>query len=401
MSLRRSVYHSPDAYLQALRRATMEGDPEVAEQLKEEERRTFPIVAARLAWEENRDTTALALFIHLSDPHGDYPFEYLPEDIAAAEMLLLIEELDKWDDTYISFRFELAEALSAYCSDFHGGQYSQLYSILSQLSYHPAAGEGNIAVSDNESARLIYMSLVKHEQTPPVPQPLDDIPDNVVFITGVGPNETQLIQLGAYASQYFIVYSSRFGDALEWAAEWCQDNAPGYLTEPEYELDDSGNCIHCGEDPSDGPCEHVQGAEADLTSCDNLWIHSDEWYVTTIDFDQAKATELQKANLVPPFEGFNMQPYWGPYWHGPDDEEIVPNDVAEGQYYGDPTNSDAFEDIREFILNELDCEIDDLEIDWGWIVTIAVDAHHEPTYLAFGSFGEAVDTCIEHYTAEE
>lgn len=54
-------------------------------------------------------------------------------------------------------RFSVAQGLYWYCADYHGGQNSEAYSVLSQLDYRPGACERG---PDDSTAQAIYEDLV-------------------------------------------------------------------------------------------------------------------------------------------------------------------------------------------------------------------------------------------------
>jgi len=385
--MRRSDFSSPDEYIQALRRAIAQGDFQAAEQLRQEERRTDPQVAAQMAWEEQRDVQALADFIHLSDPDGDMEIMAVPIDLTAAEMLPLIQALtnEDYEGAHTLLAFDMAEALYQYCNDWHGGQGNELYSILSQLDFSPGAGWHNCFSNDN--ALELLTNLVNTEQRPGMPEPLPGLPDNLVILSGTDSGEAQIIQIGMIGSQYFLVLDAGICDALDEAASWCRDHAPGLLTEPEYELTPEGVCLHCGADPREG-CKHTQEAEADLTYCDGvLWIASDEWYGNEVDYDEAKATLLARTLLI---EGAS-RPAWGAAFRCGGDmyDLVVPYEIAMGQWGGEEEN------MVEWVADQLECDEGDIELVWEWY--LPEDEEHGHEAEGFTSYSDAVDETIERY----
>lgn len=86
---------------------------------------------------------------------------------------------------------------------------------------------------------------------------------------------------GAYGSTYVLAYGC-LEDALEDAAAWLADNAPGHLTKPDYAdptilLDPTIE----GEMDADKRQELIcERAEADLTYTESGWLLSHEWTVT-------------------------------------------------------------------------------------------------------------------------
>jgi hypothetical protein len=372
----RSDFDSRDAYMQDLRRKVAQGDLDAAEQLEQEERRIDPIRATFALWNEERDVYALARYIHLRDPYGDSPEEFLPNDLRPAEMLALIQILsdeDEYGESHAAFTFDMAEALYQYCTEWHSGQWSPLYSIQSQLQFSPHSGWRNCY--SNEQAFYIYQNLVNTEQRPEIPQPLENLPDDLTILYGTGNENAIIIQIGSMGPHYFLILNSSFEDALDEAAGWCEENAPGLLDEPEYELDENGNCIHCGANPTDDVCKHVEEAEADMTRCDGgLWIASWEWYGNEVDYDRAKATELAQANLT----DNAPLPLWGLLWRC--------GGILELDNYN-------FEEAAE----ELDCEEDDLDVAGSWY--LLGDEEYDPE--EFGSYSAAVDEVLERYQIEE
>lgn len=75
--------------------------------------------------------------------------------------------------------FDAAQGLYWYCADWHGGQSSNLYSILSTLGYKPAMGE--CGPEEGSVAEDIYRELESGD--------LDA--DNVVDFVNLGYEETR------------------------------------------------------------------------------------------------------------------------------------------------------------------------------------------------------------------
>ncbi len=57
--------------------------------------------------------------------------------------------------------FSIEAAIYWYASDYHSGQWSDLYSILSTSKYRPRASIGNIKDEDEDTQNM-YKSLVEH-----------------------------------------------------------------------------------------------------------------------------------------------------------------------------------------------------------------------------------------------
>ena len=98
-----------------------------------------------------------------------------------------------------------------------------------------------------------------------------------------------VFKFGAYGATHVLAYGY-LEDALEDAATWLAENAPGHLTEPEcpecshpqctqVDSDDSASQFKCDK------CGHTferEDAEADLTHTESGWLLSHEWTCTEI-----------------------------------------------------------------------------------------------------------------------
>jgi len=117
---------------------------------------------------------------------------------------------------------------------------------------------------------------------------------------GFEDTESWLMQFGVYGTTFIVVSDSSLEGALELSARWLEENQAGIFVEPEYDLDDQGNCTVvennqvCGRDFST-MCTHLEDAEVDLTHTESGWIPSSEWYATAIETPQAIASALSRA----------------------------------------------------------------------------------------------------------
>ncbi len=84
-----------------------------------------------------------------------------------------------------------------------------------------------------------------------------------------------VFHFGAYGDTHVLAYG-HLENALEDAAAWLKDNAPGAFTEPDYE----GVRAELSEDASGQ--QVTDHAEADLTYTESGWLCSYEWNFTTI-----------------------------------------------------------------------------------------------------------------------
>lgn len=136
------------------------------------------------------------------------------------------------------------------------------------------------------------------------------------------PGETTFVgslfvfHFGAYGDTEVAVYQRPgcLDDALETAAEWLKDNAPGLFTEPDYDgaarevgVDLSQytrgltDIIEADEDLGIRIC---QVAEADLTYTESGWLASWEWTVDEIEDDLPS----------PHFDRFDIAEAYAAYW---------------------------------------------------------------------------------------
>jgi len=97
-----------------------------------------------------------------------YILEYLnPNEIELKnEMLLdIIKEFEAYYDNDITvletgFTFDAESAIYWFCSDYHAGQNSDLYSILSTSEYSPGPMCKNIYYNGNSNAIEMYSYLI-------------------------------------------------------------------------------------------------------------------------------------------------------------------------------------------------------------------------------------------------
>ena len=117
---------------------------------------------------------------------------------------------------------------------------------------------------------------------------------------GFEDTESWLMQFGAYGTTFMVVSDSSLEGALELSAGWLAANQAGVFVEPEYPLDDQGNCTVvennqvCGRSFSN-MCTHLEDAEVDLTYTESGWTPSWEWQATEIETPQAIASALSRA----------------------------------------------------------------------------------------------------------
>jgi hypothetical protein len=78
----------------------------------------------------------------------------LPQDADPETVKGIIDSLwETEDDDCKATAFDMACGLYWHCADYHGGQASERYSILSTLEYNPGASESG---PDGEAAQYVY-----------------------------------------------------------------------------------------------------------------------------------------------------------------------------------------------------------------------------------------------------
>jgi hypothetical protein len=148
-----------------------------------------------------------------------------------------------------------------------------------------------------------------------------------------------LMTLGAYRDTLIVVRNSSAEEAIAALAGWAADNAPEYLVEPEYELDEDGNCSECGQDPTYDQCEHVADAEVDLTYTDYGWL-TWEWGMDELELEKTLVSALSRAlpycESSEDIEGYEegiFEPIiaFGSFWHLPRRGYYYPSSLSEDQ----------------------------------------------------------------------
>lgn len=138
-------------------------------------------------------------------------------------------------------------------------------------------------------------------------KPRDPIKHGSLYVdpseAGFG-NHRYIFHFGAYGDLHLLVWGNHLEDALETAAGWLADFAPGHLTDlsEEYAAElisvrEETGCKCSQEDPCDTCREAAQeAAEADMTYTESGWLTSWEWGFTE-DPDRETILELQKRHL--------------------------------------------------------------------------------------------------------
>ena len=81
------------------------------------------------------------------------------KDPTREELIVSAESLRNLIGNNDGFECDLEVAIYWFSNDWHGGQWSNLYSVLSTSEYRPGRMETGIGDPDNESAEIIYNHL--------------------------------------------------------------------------------------------------------------------------------------------------------------------------------------------------------------------------------------------------
>lgn len=115
--------------------------------------------------------------------------------------------------------------------------------------------------------------------------------------------QSYLFCFGAYGSTYVLAYGG-LEDALESAAEWLADNAPGHII--GHGSDHAKDlwreaCAEVGIDPDDSDadddlkCKAFEIAESDLTHTESGYLTSHEWAIVAENPSKATLIAIAKG----------------------------------------------------------------------------------------------------------
>ena len=112
-----------------------------------------------------------------------------------------------------------------------------------------------------------------------------------------------ILWFGACGATYVLVYANSLDDALEEAADWLADNAPGHLTtHSSGELKDlyteslnDWRQEHEGEPSEEDEWRIQEDATADLTYTEAGWLTSYEWGISGEDLTPAEIRTLARG----------------------------------------------------------------------------------------------------------
>ncbi len=239
-----------------------------------------------------------------------------------AQALIVLESLEGDE------RFDLAEGIYWYCSEYHGGQGSEEYAALSSLGFEPGPLATAEAMSDG--ALETYTRLVTLYTGPAPALPEYPIEPSAVLLDSLGYSrgEAQYFTFGAVGITALLYFSDSddLSAGLETCAEWLRSNGMlGYFSEPEYPLADDGTCSVCGSDQSGKMCEHFTDAEVDHTYTEAGWILGWEWHAITVDLSSALRYALERG----PF-GAMVPEVYGPdviFWEVDGDHTLYPGSL--------------------------------------------------------------------------
>lgn len=123
-------------------------------------------------------------------------------------------------------------------------------------------------------------------------------PDPPRWGFSVNHNRVIVFSFGAYASTMVAVVSQSLDDALETAAGWLADHAPGVFVEPDYldayrDISGNSDATEIPDDLDDETAEEIrEAAETDLTYTESGWIASWEWTMTELDSTDPLAQKI-------------------------------------------------------------------------------------------------------------
>ncbi len=120
-------------------------------------------------------------------------------------------------------------------------------------------------------------------------------PDETTF-TGA----TFEFHFGAYGDTVVRVFQrpDRVETALETAAEWLVEHAPGFFVEPDYAAARAERGCDCGYGNEQGCCEAcAEHAEADLTRTEHGLLPSWEWTVDELDGEPFDAPRFDRFDV--------------------------------------------------------------------------------------------------------
>lgn len=126
-------------------------------------------------------------------------------------------------------------------------------------------------------------------------------PDETTFVGSLF-----VFRFGAYGETEVAVYQRPgcLDDALETAAEWLKDNAPGHFVEPEYP-----EGLRTSGELTNAEFEACAECEEDLTYTESGWLASWEWTVDEIE-DDLPAPHFDRFDIIQAHST-----YWAS-WHG-------------------------------------------------------------------------------------
>lgn len=143
--------------------------------------------------------------------------------------------------------------------------------------YRDSEKKDTLVVADTTDESYLGMSSVEQYY---FVNPLEYYPKKRKYYNSPG-NELYALSFGAYGWTRLLVYASSLEDALEEAAGWLADFAPGHLSDLSEEYKDALKeaTEELGEDADE---EELQAkaqeiAETDMTYTESGWLTSHEW----------------------------------------------------------------------------------------------------------------------------
>jgi hypothetical protein len=157
-------------------------------------------------------------------------------------------------DTHFD-RFDICAAWNLYLQHNHGGQDSREYKRLCQLQKHFKPSHSlELTLGLSENALAIYLNLIDY--------PYDHVDG------GDYCKNFYLMWAGAYGDTKVLVRAQSFDDAFEMLADWLDDNAPGCLTDIDYDAAarELGFASYAAAEEANAEERVLEHAQADMTT---------------------------------------------------------------------------------------------------------------------------------------
>lgn len=287
-----------------------------------------------------------------------------------SEVSALIAELDSVGSARILLEClpsedaaSLSSALYWHCSNYHRGQGSEEYAILSSLDYRPGANESGIDCEDADAVAAYHrLGILAFGTEPEIPfacSRTETKLEHIIQDNARYADRAWVFQFGAYGDTFVGCFGDSLDDALEDCARYLRDNGmDGYFCDPEFEPDADGHI-------SD---EEWERATVDLTYTDSGYLASWEWHIQEVFHDGLLRACAERA-MESTSWGFMRPDVAEPdalFWEAT---------TEAGEVYLYPSDSFAPDDIRE----EWDGEIESIEPSIGIHYRLSAPGYQDAT----------------------